>query len=599
MPPTPPRPRWFASSQGAAVGLWAGALAWCALVWRAGSPQGDFANYWTAAALWWEGADLSRLYEYRWFTEQASRLGFADQLVGFPVLTPPSALLVAPLLVFGPASGAALWRLVALGAGIGLALYVARAANRPPWVGFAALLLLTPPLRSHLEQGQAHLPAALALGVALHLWLRGRAVGAGLLLGLAIGLKVHAWPLLLLALLTRSWRLAGAAVATLVVGGLVSVALLGWPVHAVFLREIAPAATAGMFVDPWHPAYQGLGQAARQLWAGNPHLAAPATSPFLAAFVPTLLAWAAIAATAAGARRDLDDTARRRLLAAGAMVALAFGPILSRYHLVMLVPPLLIGADALWREGRRPRALVFVACLALAGWVDPPMAWGEGALRIAAGIPRFWLLALAWLLVVPRPRPMRLVPLIAVALVLSGVAGRAAVRAHQSLWADGAVAVGGVAPLVAADLVLGEGGSLALAGLVSDRQGRPGRGWVGMLFAPESGLPPGLDAFDANAHVWAPVALPDGAFAWSRGPLGTGAVLGARGAGPAGGRLWVVPGASGTDVEVRWADGRVRRLTNHPGQDQDPVWDAVRGRVWFLSDRGVGVRALRLWWVAI
>ena len=69
-----------------------------ALVVRAGPPQGDFANYYTAAALWWADSDLSRLYDYRWFTSAASAAGFSDRLVGFAVLTPPSALFAAPLL---------------------------------------------------------------------------------------------------------------------------------------------------------------------------------------------------------------------------------------------------------------------------------------------------------------------------------------------------------------------------------------------------------------------------------------------------------------------------------------------------------------------
>ena len=50
------KPHWhgFALYLGI-IGVWS-------LVAFVGLPQGDFANYWTASNLWWEGADLTRAY---------------------------------------------------------------------------------------------------------------------------------------------------------------------------------------------------------------------------------------------------------------------------------------------------------------------------------------------------------------------------------------------------------------------------------------------------------------------------------------------------------------------------------------------------------
>ena len=56
------------------------------LVMVTGAPRGDFANYYTAARLVVEGVPLDPIYDMRWFTEQASRVGFGDQLVNFTVL---------------------------------------------------------------------------------------------------------------------------------------------------------------------------------------------------------------------------------------------------------------------------------------------------------------------------------------------------------------------------------------------------------------------------------------------------------------------------------------------------------------------------------
>ena len=52
------------------------------LCWRLGPPRGDFANYYTAASLWWGGADLAPLYDLRFFNDHAARLGFGDRLTG-------------------------------------------------------------------------------------------------------------------------------------------------------------------------------------------------------------------------------------------------------------------------------------------------------------------------------------------------------------------------------------------------------------------------------------------------------------------------------------------------------------------------------------
>lgn len=220
-------------------------VAWVALVWSVGPPTGDVANYWTAATLWTEGADLTRLYDYRWFTAQADRVGFPGQLVGFAVLTPPSALLLVPLLPLGLDVGLGAWWLLQGLLGVGLAALLGALA-RPQstrghqlTLGLALLLLAWPAAQSHLRQGQLHLPAVLCLAGGLLCW-RGKRDGwAGVLLGLAVGLKVHAWPLVALAAVARRGRVAGAAVATLVAGGAVSDALLGWPVHAWIWPRLA------------------------------------------------------------------------------------------------------------------------------------------------------------------------------------------------------------------------------------------------------------------------------------------------------------------------------------------------------------------------
>ncbi|RME26401.1 MAG: hypothetical protein D6798_06790, partial [Deltaproteobacteria bacterium] len=98
-----------------------------AAVLAVGPPTGDIANYHVSAWLLRHGADLSMLYDYRWFTDRAVEVGYLDQLVGFAVLTPPSALLFAPFAELEPAAVARVWMAVEGLLMVGTALLLSRA----------------------------------------------------------------------------------------------------------------------------------------------------------------------------------------------------------------------------------------------------------------------------------------------------------------------------------------------------------------------------------------------------------------------------------------------------------------------------------------
>ena len=98
---------------------------------------------------------------------------------------------------------------------------------------------------------------------------------------------------------------------------------------------------------------------------------------------------------------------------------------------------------------------------------------------------------------------------------------------------------------------------------------------------------------DPDQHVWTPRAGPQG-ITWQRGPGGLPpAVV----PGPDGGRLSTATFDGQRDVIWLSPEGDAVRLTRHPAHDTSPAWDPTTRRVWFLSDRDVGVRALRLWYL--
>jgi len=568
-------------------------LLWFVLVFLAGAPRGDFANYWTASSLWWEGADLSRVYDYRWFTAQSSRLGFSDQLVGFAVLPPPSVLFAVPLLFAGPVHGATIWWVVQGLFGVLLAGLLARSTQKPTWLGLAGLCLFYPSLQAHLYQGQFHLVAVVALAAGFVGWRENRPVLCGVCWGFAIGLKIFAWPLLVLSLLARQWRQTLAMVTTLAGGGVASVLLLGTPIHTVWLAEVAPAAAGGWFGDPWHLGYQSLGHALRVALVDQPgghqafhHL------PVVAAGL-TLSATVAVVSTTvlAGLRWEkLKLPERTQLLAAASICGLVVGAALSQYHLIWLMPAVALVLNKLHGEQNRSKFfMVFGLTLAIL-WVplptEPPESWH--LLWPFLVVPRFWLLLLLWGVMVPwgAARSWKWL-----GVLLSVVAGFQATVSPNEVGVHPLEDVNG--PLISADLVRVENGAVCWSGLRADRAGKPGRGWMGFCLNPDEHTAT-LEAWNAGSHVWSPSTNPQGGVAWSTASV---EIEVRPRTGPDGGTLFSKEEDGQFDIYWVGPLGTQLRLTNHPAMDVEPVWDPARRRVWFLSDRHAGVRALRVWWI--
>ncbi len=571
-------------------------LVTAAAVLAVGPPAGDIANYHVAAWLLRHGADLSMIYDYRWFTDQAVDVGYLDQLVGFAVLTPPSALVFAPIANRSPEGVATTWMLVE---GLLIALtawQLARAGDKPAWWGFLPLLAVAPALRAHLEQGQIHLLVLAAVAVAGTLWgtrtgARGGSagqLGAGIAIGAAVVLKIHAWPLLLVALLARQWAvLAGAVVGG---GGLLALSLgaMGVEVHRQWLTEIAPRAALGMFGDPWNLSYQSLGHALRRGVLAHPALnplpAWPSGGFLLSLPQGLMVLLVGLSALPALAWPRLSDRERAGTLAAASVAAMVGGPLLARYHLVLLAPALGWVAATLPRR----RALALAGLALLATGLPVPGTQDLGALFLV-GVPRFWLCLLLWVGLYPwsalRAHAHASSHGRAGIAVVAVLALLASALPQPAAAPDGAFPVDDPGlPLIASELTLADDGRLLLSGLTADRQGQPGQGWVGYAWDPDGGAPE-IVAASTFTHAWAP--KPGGSFSGgATGYLGPDLVPG-----PEDGQL------AAKDGDVYWLapNGVAVPVTTDPAWDDWPVWDPERQRIWFLSDRDVGVRALRVY----
>lgn len=274
----------------------------------------------------------------------------------------------------------------------------------------------------------------------------------------------------------------------------------------------------------------------------------------------------------------LDTVGRSRVVAAAGVAALVSGPLLARYHLLLVLTLAAVALSVAGAQRGRWRVPLLVALLAAVFWTPAPGAWSPGWGRLL-DLPRVAAALAFWGALVPwAQRPLRLRG----AAVVLGLAALAGARAAGSVVVDPDPAVPlevpGL-PLVAADLQR-DGDRLVPSGLPGAGHPAAGAGWARLSVDP-SGGPPRWEAA-AGQHRFASPTEPGEA---------------ASTPGPDGGRLEVREQDGQTDVWFVPRSGAATRLTQHPAHDVGPVWDPSRRRIWFLSDRGVGVRALRVWWL--
>jgi hypothetical protein len=164
------------------------------------------------------------------------------QKYNFP--TPPiMAIFLRPLASLPPLACALTWFYLKVGMAL-LALHwmfqLAEEPGRlfPPWGRFLVVLLSLRPIMGDLIHGNINLFILLLVMAALVAFRRGRDLGAGLLLALAIACKVT--PALFVPYLVwkRAWKtLGGCAVGLVLFFGLVPACFLGWGLNARYLHS--------------------------------------------------------------------------------------------------------------------------------------------------------------------------------------------------------------------------------------------------------------------------------------------------------------------------------------------------------------------------
>jgi Glycosyltransferase family 87 len=211
----------------------------------------------------------------------------------------------------------------------------------------AVALVAWAPVTLEIGLGQLMLPVLLGLAGAQAALLRGRSTLAGALLGLTLLVKPIAWPWLLVLAWRRVWPAVGAAIGVGLVGGLITLMVLGSNVTADYLFRVLPMMSTVFFAESTN----------MSLWTVAPRLGAPSLAWLLPTVVLAGLIWWA------GGRRDL-----REALGMSTIASLLGSPITWYFYLVLALLPLAHVAASVKRRGVRPQDLALtVAVFALLG----------------------------------------------------------------------------------------------------------------------------------------------------------------------------------------------------------------------------------------
>jgi alpha-1,2-mannosyltransferase len=108
------------------------------------------------------------------------------------------------------------------------------------WPVFLAALINFPPVLVHLTWGQLQLPLLLLLTLAWICLRRGREATAGILIGLAIALKLFPLLLVIPLALQRRWLCAAVALAIAAAVLIPSFAVVGWEQTSLYITKVLP-----------------------------------------------------------------------------------------------------------------------------------------------------------------------------------------------------------------------------------------------------------------------------------------------------------------------------------------------------------------------
>jgi len=356
----------------------------------------DFPNYYITARLLHEGYATHRIYDWTWLQRQKDRMGIlrSDQpVVGFVPNPPFSALPVWPLTYWPPLTAKHIWIACNLLLLIGVAVLL-RSLTRLEWRRIALIVGLSYPLLRNLEYGQYYVVLLAIITAALFLYVRERRFAAGVLVGIAGGVKIFPIFFLLYFARKRDMRAALGVAAGLLATLAVSLRLFGLEAHRIYWQQVLPWALRGEALDPYALSANSISALLHKLLIFEPQW-----NPRPVAHAPALFAWLhpaaqmLVLAPAIFLASPMDRSAKPLQLEWSAFLValLTISTLPSSYHFTLFILPVTVMTAVLLRE-KKYSALALLAILYLAvSFPLWPRPGGDGWWALAA-VPRLYLL---------------------------------------------------------------------------------------------------------------------------------------------------------------------------------------------------------------
>lgn len=373
----------------------------------------DFPNYLTSAKIVADGGAADRLYDDTWFQEQMRHYRIGKPEEGkFSPFPPPTALLLVPLVRLEPLSALRVVTAVSVLCLLCSALLLARILSWSYLESTVFILLSGLAVTSSLRLGQPYILVSLSCIAGYYARLRGAPWLAGLCFGLFTPIKYFPVVFLVYFACRREWRLVlGGAAATLAVVAL-SVGVLGWRVHEIFLSSVlGHHLTANLSLqDPFAAQFQSFDTLFRRLFVpdaiANPHpwLAVPRLQLIGVPLTKALILTTAIASLmrlARLARSGATESVAPSLGMLG-ILTLLLAPATATYHFVLLWLPVGLLVNHFHRERAPAYAGLMLGLYTLIGFCPYGHAYrfeGRGALTVLA-YPRLFLLLAMFVLCV-------------------------------------------------------------------------------------------------------------------------------------------------------------------------------------------------------
>jgi len=352
----------------------------------------DFPNYYLTARISREKQSASRIYEWVWLQRQKDHREIDQRIIGLVPITPFSALVVWPFASLLPLTAKHYWLIVNL-AMVGAIAVILRSLTRLFWRHIALVIALSIPLNKNLLYGQYYVLLLFVLTIACWCYVRQRRLVAGILIGLAFGLKL--FPLLYLGYFLRKkdFRAFVGGVIGSSAAAIASIAVFGMQANRVLLIQVLPWAMRGEGMSPYDISSASVATLLHRLfiyepqWNPSPPIHAPWMFAILLPLVQTLLFAPALLL----AKPNNRDPRRLHLEWSGVLIAsLAISTLPAGYHFTLLILPVCL----MWGPARERAGwvgtgvlLFLFAAIGYPGW----KALGATSHLVLFSVPRLYV----------------------------------------------------------------------------------------------------------------------------------------------------------------------------------------------------------------